>query len=128
MSTPFSVEVKILAPPTAGQPDCAVPVAFSAAYEHRTCYRLEFTGSGTKSLDLGTLGPAGAKFLMITVDPDPSPSAQPVTVALDGCVPAVEVSQGGFLALASPKPTAAGVLELDITHATSAKLNVWVFG
>lgn len=128
MSTPFSVELKVMAPPVAGQPDCSVPFSFVAAYDHRACYRLEFTGSGTKSLDLGTLGPTGAKLLIITVDADASPAAQPVLVAINSATPGVEVSPGGFMSVASPKPTAAGALTIGLTHTTSAKMNVWVFG
>jgi hypothetical protein len=128
MSTPFSAELKVMAPPMAGQPDCQVPISFVSAYDHRASYRLEFTGAGTKVLDLGTLGPNGAKMFVVTVDSDPSPSAQPVTIAVNASAPGIEVSPGGFLALGSPKPTTAGALTLSITHPTSAKLNVWVFG
>lgn len=128
MSTPFSVELKVTAPQVAGQPDCAVPFTVSSSYEHRASYRLDFTGSGTKSLDLGTLGPNGAKLVVITVDPDTSVSAQPVLVSINSSTPGIEVSAGGFIALTSVTPTSAGALTLGITHATSAKMNVLVFG
>lgn len=127
MSTPFTAEFKVVAPPVAGQPDCPIPLTLASSYDHRAAYRLEFTGSGTKTLDLGTLGPNGAKLLVVSVDQDVSPAALPVSLLINGGDP-IEVSQGGFLVLASPKPTAAGALTLGITHPTTAKLNVWVLG
>lgn len=128
MATPFSSEFKVLAPPVAGQPECPVPIAFSSSYDHRACYRLEFTGAGAKTLDLGTLGPNGAKMVILTVDPDPSPAAQPVLIAVNASAPGIEISPGGFMVIGSPKPTASGALALTITRTTSAKMNVWVFG
>lgn len=128
MPTPFSVESKIVAPPVSGQPECPVPLAMAAAYDHRTFQHLEQSGSGSKTVDLGSLGPNGAKLLVIQIEPDASPAAQPILIAINSATPGIELAPGGFLVLASPKPTTAGALTLAITRTTSMKCNIWAFG
>ena len=128
MSTPFTTTLTVQTPLAAGQPPLPIVAALSAAYDSRTEYRLSFTVSGTKTLDMGTLGPNGAKLLLVTMDASVDPTVQPVLLSLNGATPGIEVSPGGFFALGSPQPTTAGVLSITITHASTAAMSVWVFG
>lgn len=104
------------------------PITMAMTFDHAADYSLDFTDAGTKVVDLGTLGPNGAKLLLVRVEPDASPTAQPVMVALNGAATGHELSPGGALLLASPKPTAAGALSLSITRTSSAVVKVWVLG
>ena len=128
MTTPLSIQATLGTPPVEGQPDCPFPVSFAAQYDHLVKNRFTFTGAGSKSVDFGSLAGVGAKAICITVDPDTSLSAQPVLVTVNGGTEPLEISPGGFQLFGSPKPTAAGIISLDIVYATSVKMYVWIFG
>ena len=118
-------------------PPMALPLLFAAQFTHRADYRLEYVGAGSTSLDLGslgTLGGFGAKFILVTIDADSSSAAMPVLVGLGPITTPpttptpIEVSPGGWLCLASPKPTTAGVLQVTLTWSASFHGYVWVLG
>ena len=109
-----------------------LPIVLAAQFTHRADFRFEETGSGTKTVDLGSLstGGTGAKLVLVSIDADPSSAAQPVMVAMatSSSPTPIEVSPGGFICLASPKPTSAGVLFLSLTWTSSFHGYVWVLG
>ena len=127
MSTPLVIEATVKTPVVEGAEDCPFPINFVSDYDHLTKHRFTFTGSGSKAVDFGSLID-GAKAIAVTVDADSSPSAQPITMVLNGGADAIELSQGGFWLYGSPKPTASGITGLEITYASSVKMYVWVFG
>lgn len=127
MSAPLSISVNVQTPSVEGQPDCPFPLSLTTQYDHLTKHRLTFTGSGSKSVDFGSLA-TGAKAVLVTVDADTSPSAAPITFAVNGGTDAIEVSPGGFALLGSPSPTASGITAMDITYTASVKMYVWIFG
>ena len=129
MSMPFTMQATLNAPPLPGQPS-SVPLlaSLSATYGSRVDYRLELTGSGNKTLNLGTIGPTGTKCLFITVDADPTPGVTPVLISLNSATPGIEISQGGFLVLGSPSPTSSGVLSVALSYSSNVAVNVWAFG
>jgi len=137
-AVPYNVELDVNLPPIAGQPPVPLPFIFNASFESTVSGRLEFTAATTKVIDLGTVNTANgaAKFILITVDADASSAAQPLLVSLNPpTLPAttvpIEVSPGGFLCLASPKPTtgaSGGVLSLSVASAGALKMNYWVLG
>ena len=129
MSLPLTIEATVKTPTVEGQPDCPFPLSFTSQYDHLVKNRYTFTGSGTKAVDFGSLTTLGAKAFAITVDPDTSSAATPVTVAFNGSATGVlEVAPGGFILFGSPKPTAAGITDMTITYAASVKMYVWIFG
>jgi hypothetical protein len=115
-----------------GQSDVDLPLQLVATYTHKAAFRLEETGAGTKTLDLGSLGAnsgPGAKFVLVYINPDTSSAAIPVLVGFDPVnSPNLEVSQGGWICVASPKPTTAGILTLKLAWTTGFKGYIWVLG
>lgn len=124
---PLDVAATIKTPPLQGQPDCPFPISFVAQYEHLVKNRFTFVGSGSKTVDFGSI-PGGAKALMVTVDRDSSPATAPVTLAMNGSTDVLEVSPGGFLLFGSPAPTAQGITGMTIAYTSSVKMYVWIFG
>ena len=127
MSAPLVISATVTTPPVEGAADSPFPLAFTGSYDHLIKYRYTLTGTGTKAVDFGSLA-TGAKVVIVSVDSDSSPSAQPVNLVFNGGSDQVEVSQGGFLLFGSPVPTASGITDLSITYASSVKMYVWIFG
>jgi hypothetical protein len=128
VATPFSAQLTAQIPYGPGQPPQPIVAALSSAYNVEAISRFNFTGSGSKTLDLSTLGSTGAKFVLLTVDPNTAPGAVGILAGFNGATPGIEVSCGGFLVLASPQPTSSGVLALAIAYTASVNVSVWVFG
>lgn len=128
MTLPLNITASMGTPPVEGQPDCPFPINFTAQYEHRVAARYTLVGAGTQVVDFGSLAATGAKAIAITVDPDPSPAAQPVQVTINGGAETWEFDVGGFLLYGNPDPTAAGILAMSIAHAADVKMYVWIFG
>ena len=128
MSIPFTAQASFTAPLAVGLTPLPLPWAMASAYSNSAAYRLVFASSGTKTLNMGTLGPNGAKLFFLTVDADPTPGVQPLLVAINSATPGIEVSQGGILLLGSPSPTTAGLLTVSLTYTSALACNVWVFG
>lgn len=125
MTTPFTFSGSLQAPPDPGLPADSVPFNLSSQFSASAEFVLSLTGSGSKSVSLGTLGSPGVKGLFIKVDA--GSTVAPVLVRLNAAVAGVEVSGGGFLLLGSPSPVS-GVTQLDLDYTTSATVRVWVFG
>lgn len=133
MGTPFAASFELDAPELAGQPNCPVSLNFGASYDVYANYQLALSsGPGTKTLDFGTFGPNGAKMLVVYVRPTSDPLFQPVLLTFNGAtVPTagqIELSAGGWLVLASPQPTGAGVLSMTIHYPGNAGMNIWAYG
>ncbi len=129
-TTPFIYSSKLDYPPDVGQPVASRAVNLQGNFDSANEFVFTLTGAGTQHVDFGTITPNGAKLIEVEVDPDPSPSAQPIMIQVNagGTVGQVEVSPGGFWAVGNPKPTDAGVLELDIVYTTACKVRVRVLG
>jgi hypothetical protein len=126
---PFSYLAQIQFPPDVGAPNVQIPVSLSGQFESASTFVYKLTGVGSQAVDFGTIFPNGAKLISIEVDADPSPAAQPIVVTFNGSLTGgVEISPGGFMTVGSPKPTAAGVLSMLITHAADVCVRVRVLG
>jgi hypothetical protein len=106
-----------------------VPVNYTTTYTRRSCHRYELSTSGTQVVDLSSLPATGAKLLVLQVDADPSPAAQPVKVRVNGgtATGETEIAAGGFYMLGNPAP-AVGISDLSLVYTSSVKLWVWAFG
>lgn len=129
MATTFTVQFSgsFQTPPYTGQPECPVPVNYTAQYTRKTVQRFELSGSGSDSVDLSNLPAAGAKLIVVQIDSDLSPAAQPVLFTINGGTDTLELAPGSFLAYGNAKPTA-GVTELALTHTSDVCLWVWAYG
>lgn len=114
-------------PPYTGQPECPVPLNFTGQYTRKTVQRFELSGTGSDSVDLSNLPAEGAKLIVVQVDPDSSPAAQPVQFQINGGTDNLELSPGSFLAYGNAKPVA-GVTQLDLDHTSDVCLWVWAYG
>jgi len=75
---------------------------------------------------MGTLPVAGAKMVLIKVDP--GAAVDPVVVRVNGSVTGgLELAAGGLLLVSNPAP-AAGITALSIVYATTCIVRVWVLG
>lgn len=120
MSSPFSVDLTLSAPPEEGEPAESYGYTSSGVFTTQVAYDLNFTGSGTKSLDLGSIGNAGAKLLMVKVAVS---SEAAIVVKLNGENTGHEVSPNGFLLLVSPDPSS-GITAVSLTYSDTSR--VWV--
>jgi len=127
MSFTLQADVSFTTPPYTGQPNCPVPITFSVTYDHKACYRFELSGSGTQTVDFGSMPAVGAKAIMIAMDADTSPAAQPININVNSGTDNWELSPGGFLSYGSPDPST-GITAMDLVYSVDFKAWVWLFG
>ena len=127
---PFTYTGKLTYPPDIGAPNAEVSVNFAGNFENEAVFVYKLQGAGTRVVDFGTLVSAGAKLINLEVDPDASPAAAALMVQVNGggAGGQVEVPPGGFLTIGNPKPTALGVLSLELVHTTDLCVRVRVLG
>jgi hypothetical protein len=108
---------------------CEIPINFAGTFEHEAKGTLKLVGSGTQSVDFGSLISDGAKVIQIEYDADVSPASQPVYLQFNGAgAPGqVELTSGSFFSYGNRAPSA-GILSMDIVHAADAVLRVRILG
>jgi hypothetical protein len=123
MATPFTLSGELLLPIDPGQPNSPIPFSVTDSFTARADLELNYTGSATETVNLGTPEVEGLKVLVIELDADPV--AAPIKLRFNGgdAAGALEVSPGGFAVLGSPTPVA-GVVSLTVTHTTDVKVRL----
>lgn len=128
-SAPFSYSATFQYPPDIGAANASIPVSMSGSFESKASFDYKLSGAGTKTVDFGTIVANGAKLISIEVDPDSSLAAQPVIININGSgTGGIEIAPGGFLTVGNPKPTASGILSMEIVHAADVCVRVRVLG
>jgi hypothetical protein len=130
VSVPFSFSGTLLYPPDSGAPNAQVSVAGAGAFTQKAEFKFELSGSGTQDVNFGSIATAGAKFILIEVEPDTSLGAAPINVRVNGgdSTGQIEIAPGGAFLLYSPVPTAGGVLALSLVYTAAATVWVRVLG
>lgn len=129
MSTPFTITGSLNLPGDSGLPADPIPLSASGSFDSEAKGRLVLTGSGTHSVDMGTLPAEGAKAILIKVDPAIAPAVvSPVIVRMNGSATGgIELAAGGMYLMNNPAPDA-GITQVDIDYITSCVVRVWVLG
>lgn len=126
MATPFSFDGTLTLPEGPNLPAEPLPFALASQYNSRVEYELDMpAAAGTISLDFGTMPAEGCKAILVTYEP--LSSAAPVQITFNDASVPLELTQGGFLVFASPKPVA-GITSMTVAHTTAGKLRVWILG
>ena len=124
MPIPFSAQAVLNLPGGPNLPNDPVQAQVSQNFESQVELRLSLTGSGTKAVDVGSIGAPGAKMMFLMVEA--STAGGSVVIRLNGEVTGgVQVSAGGFFMVASPTPTA-GITEVDIVYTSSVTVRLWL--
>ncbi len=125
-TAPYTLSGSLSFPPDTGQPVVPLPFSASGNFTSKSEELLNLTGSGTKSVDVGTVPGAGAKAILIKMDPGQGLS--PIMVKVNGSSTGqIEVSPGGFVVISNPNPVA-GITSLDIIYASAATVRITVLG
>ncbi len=124
---PFSISATLTFPPDDGEPAVDRKADGSSSFKVLSEFRYDLVGTGTQAVNFGSIV-TGAKAVMIEVDPDPSPSAQPITVASNAGTGVWQLAPGGHMTYYNPKPAAGGVTALSITYASSCTVRVRLLG
>jgi|HubBroStandDraft_1064217.scaffolds.fasta_scaffold226870_2 hypothetical protein len=125
MTTPFSIAATLQLPGDSGLPADPIPFNVSSQFGSLSEMVLNLSGSGTKAVALGTINTPGVVGLLIKMDP--SATAQPVQVTVNGGSTPIEISPGGGFLYANPNP-AAGITSLSIAFPTSCVVRIWAMG
>lgn len=127
--TPFSISGNLTFPPDVGQPNVPIPFTGSGTFKSRPADVLNLTGSGTQSINFGSIPTVGAKAILIEVDADTTGAKAPVNLEINGggAPTYVELSPGGMFMYFNPAPLA-GVASIDIVHTTDNCVRVWILG
>lgn len=128
VQVPFTFSGVLTFPPDDGEAAADRPFSVADYFQSKAEYKYELSGAGSIDVNFGTIQTAGAKAILIEVLPDSSPSAAPINVTINGGTDTWEISPGGFMAFASPTPTVAGVLSMNIAHTTSNTVRVRLLG
>lgn len=122
MPTPFTLSGELLLPADPGLPNSQIPFGITDAFSGKADLELNYTGSATETVTLGTVSSVGLKALLIEYD---ASSTDPVYIRFNGgdVTSKLEISPGGFLAYGNPAP-ALGVVSFTITHTSDCKLRV----
>ena len=122
---PYTIEVTVQLPPDTGQNLAPVQYQYSGTFNSLAEYKLELTGAGTKSIDFGTMPPAGAKLIFAKVEP--GVGVAPVGFRINGGTAVEEVAAGGGKFLSSPVPVS-GVTSLSVEYTADASVRILVLG
>jgi hypothetical protein len=127
MASPVTASLTLTAPPDDGLPPDDLPFVVNTSYEQRSIQNLKLTGAGSKQVDFGTIGGAGAKLLIIALSAGVGVS--PVTCRYNGggSSGSIEISPGGFTCHASPGPVN-GITALEVFYTSNATVKIWIFG
>lgn len=126
MATPFTLQATLNLPGTPGLP--IDPIAFQMAAQYESKAEFEYNlpaGTGTKTVDFGTMPVGGAKSYLVYYEP--KVGAPPVAVTINGGNQPQELTPGGFIAFASPTP-AAGITAMTLAYTGAGKVHVWLLG
>lgn len=125
MSTPFSISGAFSYPADASLPADQIALAASGSFDHEASAVLKLTGTGTKTVDMGTIPAAGAKAFLVKLDAGSGVS--PILVTLNGGTEPLEIAAGGFILVSNPAPVA-GVTDMSIAYTTPCTVRVWALG
>lgn len=130
-ATPFTSDASLTYPPDDGKAAVARSNSVSNTFQHEAGGRFVLTGTGTQTVDFGSIASVGAKAIHVEVEPVAAGGvAAPVNFQLNGAgVPGnIEIAQGGHIEFASPIPTAGGILSMDIVYTQDACVTVRILG
>lgn len=125
MSTPATLSFTFSYPPDDGLPAASITKTVQAVFDSKQDDVVSLTGSGTKTVDLGSILTPGCKGILVYMYPDAA--ASPVIAKFNGDTNGIEVSPGGFIASGSPAPVS-GVLSLSLTHTTACRVRIVALG
>ena len=126
--TPFTSSATLTYPPDDGAAAAARSNSVSGTYKHEAGGRFVLTGSGTQTVDFGSIAAVGAKVVHIEVEPVSAGGvAAPVNVQFNGAGN-TEIAQGGHVEYCNPIPTAGGILSMDIVYTQDACVTVRILG
>lgn len=125
MSTPFALAATLQLPGDSGLPADNIPFNASLQFTSLSKEVLNLSGSGTKSVGMGSISAPGALGIFIKVDPNSG--GQPIQVVVNSSATPTEVSPGGCLLYVNPAPVS-GITTISITYAASCVVRVWVLG
>ncbi len=126
-TTPFTLSGNLSYPPDTGEPNANRPFSGSGSFSSNVENVLQLVGAGTYVVGMGTVPAAGAKGLLVEVDP--ATTAVPIQVQYNTgtAAGAVEVSPGGFFAYFNPNPVA-GITAISIVYTADVGVRVRVLG
>lgn len=127
MASPITALLTLTVPPDDGLPPDDLPFVMTTSYEQRSIQTLRLQGAGSKQVDFGTIGGAGAKFLVIALNA--GVGVPPIVCRYNGggSSGSTEISPGGFTCHASPGPVN-GITALEVFHTSNATVKIWIFG
>jgi hypothetical protein len=120
---PYVLELSLKLPPDETGEPAPVTLNFAGKADSVVRYRLELTGSGTKTLDFGTIPVAGAQLVLVKV----FQGTDPVLVYVNGSATPEEIAVGGGKFILSPTPVN-GVTSMVLEHTADSSVSVWVLG
>lgn len=122
-TSPFTVEGTLTFPPEDGLQPAPIPFGVAGQFTSLSDVRLALTGSGTKSVDFGTI--AKAKALLVEYDADAL--AAVVNLHVNGGNDDIELAPGGFIMYGNPSPSV-GITQLSIDYTSAAAIRVRLLG
>jgi len=127
-TAPYTVTGTLDFPPDTGAPNLPIVFSGSGQFRSRPADVLNLTGTGTQVVSVGTVPAAGAKVVLIEVDPDATATKTPVFVKINGSATGlIEVSPGGCVLLHNPKPVA-GITAISIIYTSDNTVRFWLMG
>ena len=124
ITSPFAVTVTLAVPPEVGE-DMGEPMEFSYSGNCSSIVRqkLEFSGSGSKTLDTGTLPAGGAKVVLVRQ----LSGSSPITIQANGGSEPIPVGSNGMWLVVSPSPVA-GIDAITLNYTSDAAVSLWILG
>jgi len=127
-TAPYTVNGTLDFPPDVGAPNLPIVFSGSGQFRSRPADILNLVGAGTQSVSFGTVPAAGAKIILVEVDPDATNTKTPVFVKINGSATGkIEVAPGGCMLIHNPKPVA-GVASMDIEFSSDNTVRFWLMG
>lgn len=122
---PFNLACTLTLPLIDGQPPVTLPFNFSGQFKQRALFDESFTGSGTMSIPLGTIGAPGA--LLIIIEHVATQGASPILVKYNGASQGKELAPGSGDLYVNTAPSA-GVTAISFDYTTAGRVRAWILG
>lgn len=130
MAAPLQLTADLFAPVPSSVPAQHVPpfpLLLSTSFEHEHRDRLVLTGTGSRTLSLGTLAPSGADYKLLVVMQEYADTADVLTVTVnEASAGALLVAPGGFIIVANP--VAQVTPDIGIIWTADAVVRVYAYG
>jgi hypothetical protein len=122
---PFKLACTLTLPLIDGQPSVGLPFNFVGQFKERVLFDESFTGAGTLSIPMSSIGAPGA--VLIIIEHVAVADAAPILVKYNAAAQGKELAPGSGDLYVNLSPTA-GVTSISFDYTMPGRVRAWILG